>query len=117
MSGEPALPATPSTAVDQPKASSPPGPVIWIDLPGPTLTHQLTRVLADYTASLSYEVVAPSPPGPFLTRDQRAHRRLTYQQQHHRNHGSVATRRWTIRLSGTPPRLWRYITELSNISL
>ena len=105
VSGEPALPATPSTAVDQPKASSPPGPVIWIDLPGPTLTHQLTRVLADYTASLSYEVVAPSPPGPLLTRDQRAHRRLTYQQHHLRNHSSVATRRWTIRLSGIPSLL------------
>jgi len=90
-------------------------PVFWLDFPATRLrrdlTHQLHKhqiVIEPIVGNLPLTLPKPS----FITRDQRAHRRLTWIQRWDRNAITDAVAHWQIKLFGISSAVLDWLSSL-----
>ena len=107
---EPALPPPPPPASPFPNL-----PVIWVDFPTTRLrrdlSHQLQRqriVIQPVTLDLPPLEPNREP----MTRDQRAHRRLTWSQRRNKNAATQAMLHWRVQLFGISSAVLEWLNRL-----
>lgn len=78
-------------------------PVLWLDFPTTRLRRDLVHQLRQHQIRIEPIGVSPTMTplkSPFMTRDQRAHRRLTWAQRWNRNASTHAVAHWQVKLFG-----------------
>jgi hypothetical protein len=106
--------ATPSPTF--PSLAPPPGrPVLWLDLPTTHLRRDLSHQLQQQ--QIIIQSVPPPRPLPDLpmesiTRDQRAHRRLTWTQRWNKNTLTDAVVHWKVQLFGLSSAILDWLNQV-----
>jgi hypothetical protein len=84
-------------------------PVYWYDLPATALRRTLPRRLTLQCVDMASENVEASPVHVILSRDQRAHRRLTWDERLARNRRPAGLPVVRLELHGVPLGLAAYL--------
>ena len=106
----PPMEHNPSTATNQPTK-----PVLWLDFPTTRLRRDLTYLLRQQQLviePMSEIGKKPSLLPNFITRDQRAHRRLSWTQRWERNSIIETQARWQVTLFGISSAVLDWLTSL-----
>ncbi|NJP12651.1 MAG: hypothetical protein HC866_26945 [Leptolyngbyaceae cyanobacterium RU_5_1] len=119
--------STPSHVEDKgsdidPPASSPPlpsppsgQPVLWLDFPTTHLRRDLSHQLRQHQIVIQSVLPHRPLPGPQIepiTRDQRAHRRLTWTQRWNKNTLTDAVVHWNVQLFGISSAVLNWLNKL-----
>jgi hypothetical protein len=89
-------------------------PIIWNDLPATQFRRNLKCRLEQNKVeleSISMNLEITDPPHKLLTRHQRAHRRLSWEQRLKRNRLKDETVRWKVQLFGVSPNLAQFLKQ------
>ena len=92
-----------------------PLPVIWLDFPTTRLRRDLTHQLQKNQIVIEpiiRNIPMPQAKTAFITRDQRAHRRLTWAQRWDRNAITNAVAQWQVKLFGISSAVLDWLSSL-----
>jgi hypothetical protein len=95
--------AQPHRVLELPVTPQPPSPVLWLDFPATRLRRDLTHQLRQHQIVIEpawVTLALPTWKPPLMTRDQRAHRRLTWAERWNRNASTDAVPHWQVKLFG-----------------
>ncbi len=93
-----------------------PEPVYWIDLPASTLRRSLPDLLRAQQIEITIASLPISSNVVVLTRDQRAHRRLTWARRLERNAAPRYSSPWRFHIYGLPQKLTAYLSTISTLA-
>jgi len=106
----------PSLAPPPPPASPFPNlPVMWLDFPTTRLRRDLSHQLQRQRIVIqpgTLDLPPPEPNGVPMTRDQRAHRRLTWAQRWNKNAATQAILHWRVQLFGISSAILAWLNRL-----
>lgn len=109
--------AQPHRVLELPVTPQPPLPVLWLDFPTTRLRRDLTHQLRQHQIVIQPACVTLSLPpskSPLMTRDQRAHRRLTWAQRWQRNACTDAVPHWQVKLFGISSTVLDWLRSLKS---
>ena len=99
----------------QPAVAASNQPVLWLDLPATRLRRDLCQQLQLQQIvihPLKDDFSSPEPNGEWLTRDQRAHRRLSWRERWQKNAATQAILHWRVQLFGIPSAILDWLHRL-----
>lgn len=98
-----------------PSKTQPNRPVLWLDFPTTRLRRSLTHQLRQQQLvieSINAKTPMTKPPTQFITRDQRAHRRLSWTQRWERNSITDTSPHWRVSLCGISSAILDWLDRL-----
>jgi hypothetical protein len=101
------------------KIDDPNRPVLWLDFPTTQLRRNLTHQLRHQQIifeSTNCTTSANQMPVPLITRDQRAHRRLSWSQRWERNSLKETETHWQVTLFGLSSTILNWLQGLQSIA-
>lgn len=107
--------AQPHPVLENPVTPHSPLPVLWLDFPATRLRRDLTHRLRQHQIVIEPACVTlalPPSKSPLMTRDQRAHRRLTWVQRWKRNTSTDAVPHWEVKLFGLSSAVLDWLRSL-----
>lgn len=90
-------------------------PVLWLDFPTTRLRRDLVHQLRQHQIVIEPICVSPAMmplKSPLITRDQRAHRRLTWTERWNRNTSTNAVAHWQVKLFGISSAVLDWLANL-----
>jgi hypothetical protein len=91
-------------------------PVYWLDLPASSLRRSLPDLLRTQQIEITLPTLAISTNIVALSRDQRAHRRLSWAQRLKRNAAPRYSSPWRFLIYGLPQKLSAYLSSISSLA-
>ena len=104
--------------IDSSSANLPLGsePVYWLDLPASSLRRSLPDLLRAQQIEITMPDLSISPNLIAITRDERAHRRLTWARRMKRNAAPKYSSPWRFHIYGLPQKLTAYLSSISSLA-
>jgi hypothetical protein len=97
-------------------SSQPSEPVYWLDLPASTLRRSLPDLLRTQQIEITIACLPISTNVVAFTRDERAHRRLTWARRLKRNAAPRYSSPWLFHIFGLPQKLTAYLSSISSLA-
>ncbi len=91
-------------------------PVYFLDLPASSLRRSLPDLLRTQQIEITLPTLAISTNIVVLTRDERAHRRLTWVRRLKRNAAPSYSSPWRFHIYGLPQKLSAYLSSISSLA-
>jgi hypothetical protein len=91
-------------------------PVYWLDLPASSLRRFLPDLLRAQQIEITLAVLPISTNVVAITRDQRAHRRLSWPRRMKRNAAPRYSSPWRFHIYGLPQKLSAYLSSISSLA-
>ena len=91
-------------------------PVYWTDLPASSLRHLLPNLLRAQQIEITMPDLPISSNVVVLTRDERAHRRLTWARRLKRNAAPHYSSPWRFHIYGLPQKVTAYLSSISTLA-
>lgn len=91
-------------------------PVYWLDLPASSLRRSLPDLLRTQQIEITLPDRATSTNIVSLTRDERAHRRLSWARRLKRNAAPSYSSPWRFHIYGLPQKLSAYLSSISSLA-